>query len=319
MCGIAGFFGAPSPHAASKVLAILQAQEHRGPDGAGLSAGSWATYGPTVSSLQRPGDAPQPCVLGHNWLAIMDPAPGSRQPMVRGPLQLVFNGEIYNYIELREELIAQGESFSTDGDTEVLLALWRRMGPDCLSKLRGMFAFALLDQHGELWLVRDPFGIKPLYWARKDDGIYFASEIRGFHASGLLPRRLRESAVICTASIGINKFGADDTLFEGIHELPPGALMRVNDNQRVEHYMKWPTLTSNLHGDEGIAALKAAFEESVSLHLRSRRRVASCLSGGLDSTNLVWAIQKQLGKADSDFRAYTTNSGGDEHSEFAIA
>ncbi len=319
MCGIAGFFGAPSPHAASKVLAILQAQEHRGPDGAGLSAGSWATYGPTVSALQRPGDAPQPCVLGHNWLAIMDPAPGSRQPMVRGPLQLVFNGEIYNYIELREELIAQGESFSTDGDTEVLLALWRRMGPDCLSKLRGMFAFALLDQHGELWLVRDPFGIKPLYWARKDDGIYFASEIRGFHASGLLPRRLRESAVICTASIGINKFGPDDTLFEGIHELPPGALMRVNDNQRVEHYMKWPTLTSNLHGDEGIAALKAAFEESVSLHLRSRRRVASCLSGGLDSTNLVWAIQKQLGNADSDFRAYTTNSGGDEHSEFAIA
>ncbi len=318
MCGIAGFFGAPSPHAASNVLAILQAQEHRGPDGAGLAAGSWTTYGPTVAALQRPDHTPRSCVLGHNWLAIMDPAPGSRQPMLRGSLQLVFNGEIYNYIELRQELMAQGESFSTDGDTEVLLALWRRIGPDCLSKLRGMFAFALLDQHGVLWLVRDPFGIKPLYWTRKDDGIYFASEIRGFHTSGLLPRRLRPSAVICTASIGINKFGADDTLFEGVHELPPGALMRVNEEQRVEHYMKWPDLTSNLHGEEGIAALKVAFEESVALHLRSRRRVASCLSGGLDSTNLVWAIQKQLRKSDSHFKAYTTNSS-EELSEFAIA
>jgi len=258
-------------------------------------------------------------VLGHNWLAIMDPVPGSRQPMVRGAFQLVFNGEIYNYIELRQELIAQGESFSTDGDTEVLLALWRRMGPDCLSKLRGMFAFALLDQHGVLWLVRDPFGIKPLYWARKDDGIYFASEIRGFHASGILPRRLRPCAVICTASVGINKFGADDTLFEGVHELPAGALMQLGQEQRVEHYMKWPDLTSNLHGDEGIAALKAAFEESVSLHLRSRRRVASCLSGGLDSTNLVWAIKKQLGNSDSHFKAYTTNTSDEENCEFAMA
>ncbi len=138
------------------------------------------------------------------------------------PLQPVFNGEIYNCIELREELIAQGESFSTDGDTEVLLTLWRRMGPDCLAKLRGMFAFALLDQQGGLWLVRDPFGIKPLYWTRKDDGIYFASEIRGLHVAGILPRRLRESAVIRTASIGINKLGDDDTLFEAVHELPPG-------------------------------------------------------------------------------------------------
>lgn len=239
--------------------------------------------------------------------------------MVRGPMQIVFNGEIYNYIELRAELIAQGESFSTDGDTEVLLTLWRRMGPDCLSKLRGMFAFALLDQDGVLWLVRDPFGIKPLYWTRREDGIYFASEIRGFHSSGLLPRRLRNSAVICTASIGINKFGADDTLFEGVHELPPGALMRVKDDQRVEHYMKWPALTSNLHGEEGIAALKVAFEESVMLHLRSRRRIASCLSGGLDSTNLVWAIQNQLGRSHSEFKAYTTNSGGDDLSEFSLA
>ena len=319
MCGIAGFFGASSPHAASRVLAILQAQAHRGPDGAGLAAGSWTTYGRDVSALERPGDTPRPCVLGHNWLAIMDPSPGSRQPMVRGPLQLVFNGEIYNYIELREELIAQGESFSTDGDTEVLLALWRRMGPDCLSKLRGMFAFALLDQHGVLWLVRDPFGIKPLYWTRKDNGIYFASEIRGFHASGLLPRRLRDSAVICTSAIGINKFGADDTLFEEVHELSPGTLMRVKDHHHVEHYMRWPNLTSNLHGDEGIAALKAAFEESVTLHLRSRRRIASCLSGGLDSTNLVWAIQKQLGQFGSDFKAYTTNSDDGESSEFALA
>lgn len=319
MCGIAGYFGTPSPQAASIVRSLLQAQVHRGPDGAGLAAGSWTSYAASPDALDFPGDTPRSAVLGHNWLAIMDPTPGSRQPMIRGPIQLAFNGEIYNYVELRQELVALGERFSTDGDTEVLLLLWRRFGPNCLARLRGMFAFALLDADGVLWLVRDPFGIKPLYWTRTAGGVYFASEIRGFHTSGLVPRRMRDSAVIANAAVGINQFGPEGTLYESINEIPPGALLRLDGGHRLEYYMRWPSLSTNLHGEEGIATLRDVFLDSVALHLRSRRRIASCLSGGLDSTNVVWAVQAHLRGELGDFKAFTINSGGAESSELELA
>ena len=140
---------------------------HRGPDGAGV----WT--GPGVG-------------LGHRRLSIIDVA-GSPQPMASsdGRAMLTFNGEIYNYRELREELRATGAVFHTDGDSEVILAAWQRWGPDCVTRLHGMFAFAIYDvAERTLFLARDRLGVKPLFYARLSDGsIAFASELKGLLAS----------------------------------------------------------------------------------------------------------------------------------------
>src|SRR4051812_30311278 len=223
MCGIAGLFGSDSDgRAIACVRAMLRAQAHRGPDGAGLTAwdlsgggggGGWvSSYAAEPAELTEPPVQRAACVLGHNLLAIQDLTPGARQPMLGGgsppDLALAFNGEIYNFVELKAELERQGERFRTRGDTEVLLRLWRRDGAGCLPSLRGMFALAAFDaRERRLWLVRDSFGIKPLYYARTPEGLYFASEIRALHACGAVRRALRDSAVVACAAAGINKFG----------------------------------------------------------------------------------------------------------------
>ncbi len=140
--------------------------------------------------------------------------------MHAGRFALVFNGEIYNFVELRAELEQAGAVFKTASDTEVLLQLWAHEGTSCLNKLRGMFAFAIYDSvDGTLTVARDPFGIKPIYFTALDGGYFFASEIRALHVEGLRPRRIRPSAAIVCAAAGINKFGPDEPLYDAIHEV----------------------------------------------------------------------------------------------------
>ena len=163
MCGIVGTCNLSST--AGQLAAMSAAIAHRGPD----ADGTW-----------RSSDDAGRVQLGHRRLSIIDLSAAANQPFVKDGLVLVFCGEIYNYRELRAELQATGSSFRTSSDTEVLLEAWRRWGPASLRRLRGMFAFALFDEHeGTLTLARDQFGIKPLFWMAQDGGVAFASELKG--------------------------------------------------------------------------------------------------------------------------------------------
>lgn len=322
MCGIAGFYNTDaSGRANGDVLAMLRAQAHRGPDGAGVWAQSSPSFRPEFAAsphlLRPPGPAASRCVLGHNWLAIQDTRQISSQPMRLGPLTIVFNGEIYNFVELREELLALGYSFSTRGDTEVLLVMWTRYGVSCLPKLRGMFAFLLHDDRdGSLWVVRDSLGIKPVYFATTPHGSYFASEIRAFHAGGIVPRRIREGAALASMAGAAHRFGEFDTLYADIQELPGGHWMRLDaQGVRIQRWFSLPELTADLEQDADCALLLDAIRQSIGLHVRSSRRIACCLSGGLDSS----AIATFLGQQRVDCSAFTINTATVADSETALA
>ncbi|MCE2842174.1 MAG: asparagine synthetase B, partial [Novosphingobium sp.] len=181
MCGIAGIFhlSTPKPVDPARIERMCTAMAHRGPDGQGV----WTAPG---------------VGLGHLRLSIIDLA-GSPQPMASsdGRAMLVFNGEIYNYRELREELRASGAMFHTDGDSEVILAAWQKWGPACLPRLHGMFAFAIYDLEARtLFLARDRLGVKPLFYAPLSDGsLAFASELKGLAAHPLLRREVDPLAI----------------------------------------------------------------------------------------------------------------------------
>jgi asparagine synthase (glutamine-hydrolysing) len=303
---------------------MLRSQQHRGPDAAGIAAWSperrWTAHFASDAAGLPPELPVSGAVLGHNWLAIIDPRPWARQPMFSGTDALVFNGEVYNYIELREQLETLGCRFTTASDTEVLLSWWRRFGIEGVAELRGMFALAVYDpQAGRLCLVRDPCGIKPLYWARINGGLLFSSEMRALHAAGI-PRRLCDTAAIAAAAAGINKFGETATLYEQVNELPPGHWLEARAGEiDVRRYAEMPELTADLAGEAAAAALRDELERSVTLHLRSSRRVASCVSGGLDSTSVATIIGLNRRLAREDFCAYTISSGGEEDREIELA
>lgn len=179
MCGIAGLFhpGTPKPVDPARIAAMIAAQAHRGPDGEGI----WTAPG---------------VGLGHRRLSIID-LEGSPQPMHAGALSVTYNGEIYNFAELRAQLERGGARFVTDGDTEVLLHGWRAWGPGLLDRLNGMFAFAIHDaEAGKLFLARDRLGVKPLHYVELSDGsLAFASELKGLLAHPLL-RRVPDATAI---------------------------------------------------------------------------------------------------------------------------
>lgn len=321
MCGIAGFFGRDSAGSGERVRQMLRAQRHRGPDGAGVAewpapGAAWRVhFGPSPDHLPAGGAAR--CALGHNWLAVQDRSDAARQPVhdVSTSTALVFNGEVYNFVELRAELEALGLQFLTQSDTEVLWALWRREGVRCLPLLRGMFAFAAFELGEQaLWLVRDPLGIKPLYYASTSDGLYFASEVRALHEAGVVRRELRDTAAVASAAAGINKFGERDTLYQGVYELPAGHWLRAPADAppKVERYYDLPDPAGDLRGDEAASGLRAAVAQSVAVHLRASRRIASCVSGGLDSTNLacfIGAAARQTGHTYDTFTLRTESPG----------
>jgi asparagine synthase (glutamine-hydrolysing) len=324
MCGIAGYFGSPDPLAAERVKRMLRAQRHRGPDGAGMFVK--APHREPVVEITRtvealtPPDLPATVVLGHNWLAIQDPAPAAAQPMSIDGVTLTFNGEIYNFVELADELRKSGVELRTHSDTEVLLHLWRARNTDCLDQLRGMFAFGAYDAQADtLTLVRDPFGIKPLYLARTEKGAYFASEIRAFRAGEVVAGFLRDGAVLACVSAGINKFHPMLTLYDGVDELPPGHLLHMTrDGTTTRAYYALPPLASSKRqGASG--ELASALSESVDIHLRSARRIATCLSGGLDSTNLAILIGRAARQTHHDYETFTIRTSGPQDSELASA
>lgn len=261
----------------------MAALQHRGPDGHGLD--SFDVSGGTVH-------------LGHARLSIIDLSQGGRQPMHggEGRYTVVFNGEIYNYKELREELKALGYRFASDSDTEVLLAAWMAWGRACLPRLVGMFAFVVFDRKAAtLTCVRDVFGIKPFFYAQEEGNFLFASEAPALVALKSAKAKLNWQRAYDYLVHGDYDSG-HETFFEGVLHLPPGHMFVVDLATRsvgaVERW--WTPRIAERHDLSFEAAaerVRENFLQSIRLHLRSDVPLGAALSGGVDSSAVVCAMR----------------------------
>ncbi|MFG3498283.1 asparagine synthase (glutamine-hydrolyzing) [Streptomyces sp. NPDC047928] len=270
MCGIAGTYRWPDGKLVTDRLTETLA--HRGPDGAGR-------YGHPVGDGE--------VHLGHRRLAVVDLSETGAQPMASDGLVLTYNGELYNAPELRTELAAAGVRFRGTSDTEVLLEAWRRWGTDCLPRLRGMFAFAVFDERtGELVLVRDQLGIKPLFLLRRGEGLVFASELKALAAATGGTLEVDHAALV--ASLLYYWVPDSRCAFREAEKLPPGSWLRCRPDGRVERGRYWNLRDVAAEAREsGQPDLAAVVEESTRRHLLSDVPVATFLSGGLDSSYLT--------------------------------
>ncbi|NIA20822.1 MAG: asparagine synthase (glutamine-hydrolyzing), partial [Anaerolineaceae bacterium] len=301
MCGLAGILGSISAdQAVSLGATLLDVLQHRGPDdlgwlqlaGQGVNRGR----GPVNAVACR-------ALLIHRRLSILDLSEAGSQPMSTpdGRYHLVFNGEIYNYLELRQQLEQQGCTFRSHGDAEVLLQAIARWGPEALNRLVGMFAFAVLDtQRRRVLLARDAFGIKPLFWCRWQGGLAFASEIKALLELPGVTRCVNPQPLYDYLRYGYTDHGPA-TLFAGIHNLPPAHYMEISldDLQPQEPQRFWQLdldRQSDLSFDEAAAELRRLFIDSVRLHLRSDVPVGAALSGGIDSSAIVMAMRELQGR-----------------------
>ena len=267
---------------------MTAAMAHRGPDAEGF----------LLDDVRAPNVA-----VGMRRLSIID-LPGGQQPIWNesGDVAVVFNGEIYNYRELRERLSAAGHKFKTDSDTETLVHGWEEWGEDLLNELRGMFAFALVDLRKlfatvpVLFLARDPLGIKPLYYAQTEKGFLFASEVRALLASGAL--RHKVSADALTAYLLFGSISEPVTLVEGVYSLPPGhrLLLHVPERRRAPRARPWwdPTRSAAARDPKHPRVFRSAaprvrglIEDAVRSHLVADVPVGLFLSSGLDSGALA--------------------------------
>ena len=312
MCGIAGIIGRLRPSHRTALDLMNAALAHRGPDGAGV----WSS---------PPDDDGVGCLLGHRRLAIIDLSHAADQPMVDttggATRAIVFNGEIYNFRELRADLERQGEHFTSSGDTEVMLRLLAREGVAGLSRLRGMFAFALWDQQARrLLLARDPLGIKPLYVCRNPDpdgdwSWVFASEVRAILASGLLPApRLDRRAV---ASILWNGFvTAPATAVAGIESLGAGERW-ISDHGRTPQRARYWSIPKAGDAPPATAEeLRTVLRDSVARHLIADVPVGVFLSGGIDSSAVAAMAQRA---SDAPVHTFTLAFDEAEYDEGHIA
>lgn len=272
MCGISGIkniSGLPVPNARNAIRTMNTLQRHRGPDG----SGEWVRDDGSVA-------------FGHLRLSIIDLSPEAAQPMTDGRGNwIVYNGEIYNYRELRREL--GEELFRTSSDTEVILRAYERWGESCVDRFRGMFSFALWNEKDRtLFCARDRFGIKPFYYTTVDGTLYFASEIKA-----LLPFLPDiETDVDALKDYLTFQFCLDGkTLFEGVRELPPAHLLRVKDGRvSMERYWEvYYTLDFDHTEKYFQERLSSLLSETVSFHMRSDVPVGAYISGGLDSSTVA--------------------------------
>lgn len=298
MCGIAGIY---CPHGAPVDIRLLEAMTrvlaHRGPDGQG-----YAFLAPgrkekpivadgSISVSLRSIDPAYRVGLGHCRLAILDRSPLGHQPMSSADARvwITYNGEVYNYLELRQELQRRGYKFRSMTDTEVVLQAYQEWGIECLHRLNGMFSFAIWDSSmRRLFCARDRFGMKPFYYRLADDGVQFGSEIKALLLDPSFQRSTNPRMVHDFLVYGLQDH-MEETFFEGIRQLPPGHLMLVGEEGN--EIRKWWDLpeADSLHRDDeqAIETFRLLFEDAVRLHLRSDVAVGSCLSGGLDSSSIV--------------------------------
>lgn len=282
MCGLYGSIRFAPDQARIDIVA------HRGPDGRG-----WREFASCAG----------PVTLGHRRLAIIDVSDAGLQPMAdpSGRYWMVFNGEIYNYIELREEMRAKGETFVSESDSEVLLRAFMLWGADCLPRLRGMFAFLIWDERDKtLFAARDRYGIKPLYMTATRQGVAFASEIKQLLGLPGVTGRMNIARVHDFLASGIADHTAQ-TMFDGVGQIRGGEYATVaaaGSDPLVIGVKRWyPPAADELELTEAEAAerFRSLLTDSVRLHLRSDVPVGSCLSGGLDSSAIVCLMSDMMG------------------------
>jgi asparagine synthase (glutamine-hydrolysing) len=298
MCGFAGI-ASPRPIGANDeaiVARMGEALRHRGPDDEGVFV-------------------EEGVALAHRRLSIIDLSADGAQPFLSecGRYALVYNGEIYNYVELREELRSRGARFKTATDTEVLLEAYREWGADALDRFNGMFAFAVYDRRERsLFLARDRFGIKPLYYAFRGEDLVFASEIKAIREVGGLDLAPDDSAIfdfLCFNRTDV----FDETFHRGVRRLPKGRRAFFDDRGfRVERWYDPATYfnrTSDASEEEIVAGTRALVESATTLRLRSDVPVGSCLSGGLDSAIIAGIIAER--GAPERYKTFTAEYPGD--------
>lgn len=300
MCGISGIIN--HPQAEKLVLHMIQSQHQRGPDAQG------------VFSIPEKG-----IVLGHNRLSIIDLSSFANQPMFSRDKRhvIIFNGEIYNYLELKRELSAK-YTFSTQSDTEVLLAAYQEWGHFMLPKLNGMFALAIYDTlTDEIFLARDRFGVKPLYYAFASESFLFASEIKAIHSTGLVPKIPNKSIWYTYFSNGLYDH-TSYTFWQNIQQLPAGCYAFYGGNRLYIH--RWYDLLENIvetdTRDENVILdeLLYLLEDSIKLRFRADVPVGICLSGGLDSSLLLALVDRVKGK-NFPLHAFTFYTGDNRYDE----
>jgi asparagine synthase (glutamine-hydrolysing) len=292
MCGIVGLLNLNSAEITTAELEGVRlmgdTQRHRGPDDSGY-------------------EAIGPCALGSQRLSILDLSPHGHMPMWSEDrsIALIQNGEIYNFVELREELKALGHRFQSDGDTEVILNAYRQWGEACVERFVGMWAFALYDRAKQtLLLSRDRFGIKPLYVHQTKDRLLFASEIKAIVAylrSAGEPVSVNEASVATYGAVGLVD-GLEDTFFKGIRRFPAATNWLVGpEGVTSRQYWSLPEAAaerresiSGMSEQQVFEELNRTLSEAVRVHLRSDVPVGVCLSGGLDSSAVVGLASKTL-------------------------
>lgn len=299
MCGIAGLVSrtAIPETLIDRVPAVARCLDHRGPDDTGYL---WYSSGKVRSGREWNFSGPSPqVVFVHKRLAILDLTESGWQPMgTEGSYFIVFNGEIYNYVEIRKELESLGHPFQSKSDTEVLLRAYVEWGNAALSRLVGMFAFAILDlTRRTVMLARDFFGIKPLYFVVAPDCIAFASETKALLEMAISNRNANASRLYLYLRFGISDHGSE-TLMSDIRQLPPASYMELSLDgaQNREPVTYWKPFQednaqSRISFDEAAEQLRALFFESVHLHLRSDVPIGTALSGGIDSSSIVMAMR----------------------------
>jgi asparagine synthase (glutamine-hydrolysing) len=292
MCGICGIVGVEEPREAESVVRrMMAALAHRGPDDEGFCFA-------------------RPVALGIRRLSIID-LPGGHQPVWNEDqtLAVVYNGEIYNFRELRAALEADGHRFRTRSDTEVIVHAYEAWGKDCVLHLRGMFAFAILEMPGgpsggaeRIFLARDRLGIKPLYYAAADGAFLFASEVRALLASGRLTAELSPSAV--TSYLLFGSVGEPTALIRGIGSLPPGHRMIISvKSPRFEPETYWEPFVAERHAGRAASnsaetapkRVRALLSEAVEGHLIADVPLGIFLSSGIDSTALAALASRKHG------------------------
>jgi asparagine synthase (glutamine-hydrolysing) len=323
MCGI---FGQVNPSRIDPVVVRrgLQKMRHRGPDDEGYVfantntcvarsyGGDDTDRGINLPHVSTAGHLTYNLAFGFRRLSILDLSTAGHQPMASacGKLWIVFNGEIYNYIELRDELIRLGHTFCSSSDTEVILTAYSQWGSDCLRRFVGMWAFAIVDLHRSvLLLARDPFGIKPLYYSWLNGTLSFSSEIKALLEVPGVRRRADAQAVSDYLHHGLTDH-SERTLFSDVSNFPAGHYVELHlaslNGKRPSPAPYWALNAhrgADLSFDEAAKRLREMFLESVELHLRSDVPVGAALSGGIDSSSIVGAMRRL--QPSLDIRTFT--------------
>lgn len=316
MCGITGILNTKSAFDAASIVTMTSILRHRGPDDEGYVAiqNENRKVVPLVGDDSKIDGihtrnylSTANIYLGHRRLSIIDVSSAGHQPMTDATedLWIVYNGEIYNYLELREELSSKGHTFHSKSDTEVLLNAYKEWGFDCLSKFNGMWAFAIYDRKKNiLWGARDRFGVKPLYYYNKNEYFAFASEIKALVSLDFVKTGINQSAAFDYLVIGKNN--PEECFFSNIEELKPSMAFSIDVTSgklKKWKYFELQTTTKWEKFDQtkfdGInEKVKDLLFKAVRLRLRSDVAVGSCLSGGMDSSAIVGIVNEYLKKED---------------------